>query len=157
ILEVELDTPVSGSVQLTVSFVPTNFKRQHSFPLLLPTPQQARSTGGLVAYLTDLPTRPDDNLAISITKIEPEAFAKAWSDLRLGNPANPQHPYHSQRFSPKTLAGLRAPPNGAEPRFAQDIRWKLHPNYAALNATLTLEDCPGSTYVEWEVPAGLTV
>ena len=58
-LEVELDTPVSGTVQLIASFAPTGFRRTESFPLLLPTPLEAKSTGGVVGYLTDTRKPPD--------------------------------------------------------------------------------------------------
>jgi hypothetical protein len=157
ILEVNLDTPVTGMAQLTASFVPTNYSPHGPSKFLLPTPLGARSQGGLLGYLTELPTVPDKGQLLSITPFDAQDFAIEWLSLGMPTPSKPDRSYRFQRQNPKALAGLDINAAGGEPRISQEIDWLLHPNYSRLSATLNLSDTMESTYLEWEVPAALTV
>jgi hypothetical protein len=161
-LVLEFLRPLTGTVQVTVEFVPRT-PLGPDLEVFLPTPQdvQASAEKGTEHFLAYRSQGLESQLVanLRVTGVDPDTFRNWWASSGLADPGADFHAFGFQREpGGPPLLRLKLTPLKTAATGLLNVAWRLRKNQAELQAMAKLNSSSGELgLVEWEVPLELGI
>jgi hypothetical protein len=156
-LEVDLQTPFAGPVQLVLGLVPQLATDSSALLLALPTPVDAQPSEGYVAYRVkdwDALDRADH---LGVTNLPGQGFVQVWTAAGMADPGLPTRAYTFRR-TPDGIPAIVLTLQELRARATQEINWHIQSGFAEVRARAELDSTHENVMlIEWTVPSDLTV
>jgi hypothetical protein len=156
-LHLRLQSPITSGCQVSLELVP-HTPLGSPVALEVPTPEQAGSTVGYLAYRVQGSSAQVASFS-RVTGIEPDDFAALWQRTGVEDPGLPERAYRFQR-SPAggPVVQLRLDPLPLRAHARENFTWLIERSRAELQASTTI-DSPANdiSLVEWDVAAEVHV
>jgi hypothetical protein len=156
-LEVELNRPVSGGVQMVLELVPRGAVRPGVVPLVLPMPRHAQALAGLLAYRVRglEPGKQHATQSLGVTPVKQSFFAQKWRGaVPHWSDAGPPALAYSFRRTAAGPAVLSVTLLRPAVYAHQEISWRVGRRGVDLEAATATLTAPGRglVLVEWDAP-----